>query len=79
MSGRTGPDIDAFLRDLTEISRRHGLAIHGCGCCGSPRIVALPAEEAVGGYTCEPFEPGPDELVPWSDEDVLATRLWWQR
>lgn len=28
----------AFLAELTELSRRHGLFISGCGCCGSPSV-----------------------------------------
>jgi hypothetical protein len=26
----------AFLDELTELSKKHGLIIDGCGCCGSP-------------------------------------------
>lgn len=30
--------IDAFLRDLAALTNKHGVAVSGCGCCGSPRI-----------------------------------------
>ena len=30
------PKRNAFLAELTELSRRHGIVIGGCGCCGSP-------------------------------------------
>lgn len=25
-----------FLKELTELTQKHGIAIGGCGCCGSP-------------------------------------------
>ena len=28
--------IAAFLQELTELTRKHKVAIAGCGCCGSP-------------------------------------------
>lgn len=31
----------AFLAELTELSRRHRIAIGGCGCCGSPWLTEL--------------------------------------
>ena len=36
---------NAFLKELTALSRKHGIAVGGCGCCGSPylhAIVAIP-------------------------------------
>lgn len=32
------PDLKAFLRELAELSQKHGLYIGGCGDCGSPWI-----------------------------------------
>jgi len=31
----------AFLMDLEDISRKHGIIIEGCGCCGSPGLVLM--------------------------------------
>lgn len=31
----------AFLDELSEVSKKHGLFIEGCGCCGSPVIERL--------------------------------------
>lgn len=36
MSMKTPEQITAFLDDLTEVTKKHGIKIHGCGCCGSP-------------------------------------------
>ena len=29
-----------FLAELTELTKKHGIAIGGCGCCGSPWITS---------------------------------------
>lgn len=28
--------LEEFLKELAELSKKHGLFIGGCGCCGSP-------------------------------------------
>ncbi len=33
--------IEAFLKELSELTTKYGLAICGCGCCGSPYIEDL--------------------------------------
>ena len=32
-------ELKDFLRDLTKLSKRTGITIGGCGCCGSPFLV----------------------------------------
>lgn len=34
-----------FLRELEALSRKHGLAVDGCGCCGSPGLRELEESE----------------------------------
>lgn len=56
-----------FILELTELTRKYGIAIGGCGCCGSPFIYD---EDDVGeqcGYVLEDR----DEIgwVKPSDED----------
>ena len=33
--------IKAFLKELTELSKWHGIVIGGCGCCGSPFLMDI--------------------------------------
>ena len=33
--------VDEFLSELSELAKKYGIAIHGCGCCGSPIIYGL--------------------------------------
>lgn len=37
----TEDQIKLFLKELSELSRKHHIYIDGCGCCGSPYLVAL--------------------------------------
>ncbi len=34
-----------FLEELTALSRKHGIKIDGCGCCGSPYLSDLDDED----------------------------------
>jgi len=42
----------AFLIELSELTRKHGIAVGGCGCCGSPFLndEISTAPEAGYGY-----------------------------
>lgn len=40
----------AFLEELTELTRKHGIVLWGCGCCASPTFYPLDDEEAAGRY-----------------------------
>jgi hypothetical protein len=31
-------DEQRFLRELSELSKKYGITIWGCGCCGSPGV-----------------------------------------
>lgn len=41
MRKMTEPDYTKFLEELTELSKKHGIEIYGCGCCGSPSLSPL--------------------------------------
>lgn len=55
---------EAFLNELNELSKKYGLFIGGCGCCGSPFVVDEKGEEAFEelGWNYEKQEYG-----TWSD------------
>lgn len=54
MSDFTIPHTDeqerAFILELTALTRKHGIAIAGCGCCGSPRLEAADVSDERSGY-----------------------------
>jgi hypothetical protein len=34
-------NINEFLVELAELSKKYGIVIGGCGCCGSPHLSSL--------------------------------------
>lgn len=39
-----------FMRELSALTKKHGVVVSGCGCCGSPALEDLVADEADAGY-----------------------------
>ena len=42
--------VDAFLSELSELTRRHKITIDGCGCCTSPFLSSLEDDEDSAEY-----------------------------
>lgn len=62
-----------FLIELALLSKKHGLFVVGCGCCGSPYLELLTEEEMAcpeAGY----LPPGKDGMFIWSSP--AHGRLW---
>ena len=51
--------IAGFLEELAALTRKHGIKIHGCGCCGSPSLYGI----AIGDFT----KPGHYEIDGTND------------
>jgi len=62
----------AFLLELTALTRKHGLCIAGCGCCGSPSVDELTPEDLVPeagygyGYTGQVVWIAPTDNYGWA-------------
>ena len=41
---------EAFLLELTDLTRKYGIAIAGCGCCGSPYLHRVKTTDPRAGY-----------------------------
>jgi len=39
--GYNDEKVQEFLSELSALAKKYGIAIHGCGCCGSPIIYGL--------------------------------------
>lgn len=37
--------LQEFLKELTDLTRKYGIGISGCGCCGSPSLDPLQPNE----------------------------------
>ena len=75
-SGERGAErARAFLTELTELSRKHGMVLASCDCCNSMFVVTLDDEELAapnGRYTSRPssntgYPQLLCELVQWED------------
>lgn len=51
--------VGAFLAELTILTRKHGIRIDGCGCCGSPFLADLREEDRTKVYVHD-LGMGPD-------------------
>ena len=40
--------IQEFMRELENLSRRTGMAVHGCGCCSSPFLIEVSVDSEFG-------------------------------
>lgn len=42
-------NIEQFLKEISEVCRKHKLLIEGCGCCASPYVLELRPEDEEEG------------------------------
>jgi hypothetical protein len=57
-------NIDAFLTELEQLTRKHKLKISACGCCESPWVLELEEKEMGKKYAYRVDERG--EALTWS-------------
>ena len=61
-------DEAGFLKELTEVSKKYGLVIGGCGCCGSPFIVDIKKNK---DYLDAPLEVCEYQVIGDSDGSII--------
>lgn len=44
--------LDKFLEELSALTKKYGIEIGGCGCCGSPYLVDLNEGNKIGTDLC---------------------------
>ena len=44
----TRSELNKFLEELTELTKKYGIQINGCGCCGSPYLETLDDSAFIG-------------------------------
>ena len=50
-------ELNKFLTELSELTKKYGITINGCGCCGSPWCSQLENGTLIGG------------LLHWNEEN----------
>ena len=69
MSGKgLGCCTNAFLAELTELTRKHRIVIGGCGCCGSPFVTRIKPCEENYEYVC-PYDCDLEFAPPRPEDD----------
>jgi len=60
---------EAFLEELNQLTRKHGIHIWGCGCCGGPALVGLTEKETSPDhrYRFDDAEES-DGHIEWADK-----------
>ena len=44
----TRSQMNKFLEELSELTKKYNISINGCGCCGSPYLTSLENEAGIG-------------------------------
>ena len=44
----TRSELNKFLEELTELTKKYGIQVNGCGCCGSPYLETLKGSANIG-------------------------------
>ena len=68
------PNRDQFLTELSALTRKHGIVIWACGCCGSPWLSKM--EKAESGKKWHYSVNEMDAFMKWydgSDDDKLPS------
>ena len=63
-------NVDAFLIELEQLTRKHKLKISACGCCESPWVLELPDNETGPKYAYRVDKNG--ESLTWSKPWIVA-------
>ena len=68
---------NAFLDELTALTRKHRVVIGGCGCCGSPFVTALKQDEEGYEYTINEYDNDLEFSPPFKEptdpvEDMIS-------
>lgn len=56
-------DVEGFLEKLGELSLSYGIAIGGCGCCGSPYLINIDGETEINGLQHDELEWNEDHYI----------------
>lgn len=65
LSQKTDAEREAlFLKELSKLSRKYGVVVQGCGCCGSPYLSA----KRSSGLEAGAYIPGYHDPIDWDEE-----------